>query len=128
MPNVLLLETDYQLAKHTGDYLKLQGHQVVSFCDPQSAISSADSHCPDVIVLNLILAGRSGIEFLYELRSYPEWQQIPVIAIGKLSAGELEDYAPVFAQLNVKRHLYKPMAPLAELAATIESVLQPVAQ
>jgi DNA-binding response OmpR family regulator len=127
MSNIILLETDRQLAKYTADYLKQQGHKTEVYSDPQSAISSADKHCPDCVVLSLLLAGRSGIEFLYELRSYPEWQKIPVIVTGKLSAEELNDYTPVFNQLGVTRYLHKSTTSLTDLAVAIQGLLQPVA-
>jgi DNA-binding response OmpR family regulator len=125
MPKILILETDRQLAKNTSDFLVLQGHQVDIYSDPQSAISSADTNCPDVVVLDLMLAGRSGIEFLYELRSYPEWQQIPVIVTSKLTDEELQAYLPAFGQLNVSGYLHKPTTPLADLAAMVQKLLTP---
>ncbi len=125
MPRILILETDRQLAKNVSDFLRSAGHTVDIYSDPQSAISAADAHCPDVVILDLLLAGRSGIEFLYELRSYPEWQRLPVIITSKLSDAELESYRPALRQLNVSRFLHKPTAQLQELAAAIQQSLRP---
>lgn len=127
MPRVLILETDRQLAKNISNFLILQGHQVDVYSDPQSAISAADTNCPDVVVLDLMLAGRSGIEFLFELRSYPEWQRIPVIVTGKLSNEELEAYSLAFGQLNISGYLHKQTTPLADLAAMVQKLLKPAA-
>jgi DNA-binding response OmpR family regulator len=75
MANILLIETDRLLAKNLSKYLTKFGHEVSWHVEPQAAMDSADQKCPDVIVLDLLLANsRSGIEFLYEFRSYPEWQ------------------------------------------------------
>ncbi|MGH7156647.1 MAG: response regulator transcription factor [Candidatus Saccharimonadales bacterium] len=124
MAKVLLIETDRQLAKNIQGYLKLAGHSIQIHSDLQTAITSADTQSPDIIVLDLWLAGRSGIEFLYELRSYPDWQNVPVIVTGKLSQDELALYDLAFQQLNVASYLPKH-ATISELASQIGQLLQP---
>jgi len=124
MPRVLLIETDRQLAKNLQSYLELNDFIVDIHSDIQNAIMSTDTQCPDVIILDLILAGRSGIEFLYELRSYPEWQSVPVIATGHISQDELSHYGSAFEQLNVSAYLPKHSA-FDRLAGEIRKLLQP---
>jgi len=36
---------------------------------------------PDVIILDLMMPKMDGFEFLHELRSRPEWQDIPVVVV-----------------------------------------------
>lgn len=126
MAKVLLIETDRQLAKNIKNYLQLAGHTANNHSDLQTAITAADGDRPDIIVLDLWLAGRSGIEFLYELRSYPDWQAMPVIVTGKLSQDELAGYANAFEQLNVDNYLPKH-APISELLQQIDKLLQSTA-
>ena len=125
MAHILLLETDRQLAKNTRDYFGRAGHKLAFFADPQTAVMSADTNRPDVIILDLFLASRSGIEFLYELRSYPEWQAIPVIITGHLAGGELNSYQDSFKELSVAHYLPKQTSSLKELLAEVEKSLQP---
>lgn len=125
MPNILLLEPDRQLARNIKDHLIAAGYSAQAYSDPQSAIMAADKQRPDLVVMDLLLAGRSGIEFLYELRSYPEWQDIPVIISGRLAPDELESYAAAFRQLGIGRYLHKPALTLAGLLAAAESLLRP---
>jgi DNA-binding response OmpR family regulator len=121
MANILLLEPDRKLATNTKKYLEIRGHQVSAHNDLQAAIMRADSRPPDVVVLNLILAGRSATEFLYELRSYPDWQNLPVIILSQLAEHELHGYQSAFQQLGVKTCLYKPATTLQMLAQAIEA-------
>jgi CheY-like chemotaxis protein len=127
MANILLIETDRLLAKNLSKYLTKFGHEVSWHVEPQAAMDSADQKCPDVIVLDLLLANsRSGIEFLYEFRSYPEWQHLPVVIFSHVAAEDLKDCLDSMQQLNVAAYRYKPTTTLKDLAQTINQSLQPI--
>lgn len=122
------METDHILAKNLSKYLSKLGHEVAWCVEPQEAIDSADKHQPDVIILDLMLANhRSGVEFLYELRSYPEWQNLPVVIFSHVAAENLKGCLESLQQLNVAAFRYKPTTSLTDLAASIDQALrQPV--
>lgn len=75
--NVLLVEPDTKLAGMYKTALESAGHKVFWALDAQSAVHLADDSAPDLVVLEIQLTSHSGIEFLYEFRSYNEWQDIP---------------------------------------------------
>jgi CheY-like chemotaxis protein len=89
-------------------------------------MDSADMRRPDIVILDLMLAGRSGVEFLYEFRSYPDWQQLPVIVFSNISPGELGSSAIGFEELNIAAFHYKPSTSLSQLRSSVDSLLQPV--
>jgi DNA-binding response OmpR family regulator len=124
MAHILLMETDHMLAKNLSKFLKKLGHEVSWHVEPQAAMDSADNNKPDVIILDLFLAGRSGIEFLYEFRSYPEWQDMPVVIFSSVAAEDLSNCLESLEQLNVSAYRYKPTTSMAELAETLEQSLQ----
>jgi CheY-like chemotaxis protein len=122
--NILLLETDHILAKNLGIFLRGLGHEISWCVEPQEAIDNADKNPPDVIVLDLMLANhRSGIEFLYEFRSYPEWQNLPVVIFSHVAAEDLRGCLDSLKQLNVAAFRYKPTTSLTELAKSIDEAL-----
>jgi DNA-binding response OmpR family regulator len=122
--SVLLIETDRVLARNLCHYLRKAGHKVVWRADPQKAMDDADASCPDVIILDLILAARSGIEFLYEFRSYPDWQNLPVIFFSNIAADRVQGCLDAFEQLNVTAYHYKATTSLAKLARSLDEALQ----
>lgn len=126
MSNILLIEPDKILAGNIARVLKKNGHAVNQQVDPQIALDSADTILPDVIVLDLILAGRSGIEFLYEFRSYPDWLKIPIVLFSSLSARELRESLPGFDHLNITAYHHKSNTSLSQLAKSVDRILQPV--
>jgi DNA-binding response OmpR family regulator len=125
MPKILILESDRQLGRNFIEYFRQQGHEAQSHVDPQAAIINADSTRPDVVIVDSMLASRSGIEFLYEMRSYPEWQNIPAIVLGNYGAEEVEGFANTFELLDVKAYFYKPSSSLKQILDQVESLLQP---
>jgi CheY-like chemotaxis protein len=125
MAKILLLEADRMLANNFSRYLKGLGHKVTWELEPQEAIYSVDKNQLDAIIIDLLLAGRSGIEFLYEFRSYPEWQKLPVIIFSNIAAAEINDCLKAFEHLNIAAYHYKPTTSLAQLGKTLERTLQP---
>jgi CheY-like chemotaxis protein len=122
--SILLLETDHILAKNLTKFLSGLGHEVRWCVEPQEAIDKTDQNQPDVIVLDLMLANhRSGIEFLYEFRSYPEWQDLPVVIFSQVAAEDLRGCLDSLKQLNVVAYRYKPTTSLIELAKSIDQAL-----
>ena len=124
MSNILIIEPDRILAGTYRQTLQLAGHSVVMCASAQSAIFAADEMKPDVVVLELQLIEHSGIEFLYEFRSYAEWQAIPVILLSNVPPLEFADSGDILHhELGVKSYHYKPLTSLATLLASVSEQL-----
>lgn len=103
--------------------LEASGYGVVWKRSAQSALDSLDDTVPDMIVLELQLGVHNGIELLYELASYPEWQHIPVIVHTINAKAQDEIFAQSFAQLKVQAVLYKPRTSTAQLVKTVKQLV-----
>jgi DNA-binding response OmpR family regulator len=122
--HILLLEPNRLLAKTYLSALQEAGHSVQVCTTAQTAIFCADEHSPDVILMELQLVGHSGIEFLYELRSYTDWQTLPVIIITTVPAGEFSGAWPILKnELGVSSYHYKPLMSLKQLVSTVRDVV-----
>lgn len=122
MANVLLIEPDRLLAETYAKALIGAGHEVVPCASAQAAILAADQIKPDVVVLELQLIEHSGIEFLYEFRSYIDWQSIPVIVQTHVPASEFEtNWQSLKQQLGIEVYLYKPHTLLKKLITSVNS-------
>lgn len=81
---ILLVEDDPFLSSLLGNRLKKEGFEVISVKVASEAIKAArDSH-PDLILLDLILPGKSGFEVLEEMKLDVEVARVPVIVISNL--------------------------------------------
>jgi DNA-binding response OmpR family regulator len=124
MARILLVEPDAVLADTYAQAFEHVGHEIRLATTAQAAIDKADDACPDIVVLELQLVTHSGIEFLYEFRSYPEWQNVPVIILSHVPPAEFAaSYNMLRHQLGVEVYHYKPHTNLRKLLRSVEAVL-----
>lgn len=126
MSRILLIEPDAMVAKNVSQLAQRAGHKIDWTIDAQAAVDLADDHKPDAVILELMLAGRSGVEFLYEFRSYPEWRDVPVIIYSNLSEQELPVNGSCYRDLGIARYFYKPLASLSHLIDEVSWLAHPV--
>ena len=79
--SILIVEPDVVLAKSYQKALESLNYVVYLANSAQNAINQVDKNKIDLIILEIQLIDHSGIEFLYELRSYPEWDNIRIIIL-----------------------------------------------
>lgn len=124
MSQILLLEPDRLLAKTYYGALQHAGHTVQICASAQSGVFCADDLCPDVVIAELQLVGHSGIEFLYEFRSYPDWQDVPVVIHTNVPASEFScSWHILREELGVSCYLYKPVTSLSQLLRAIDDAV-----
>jgi DNA-binding response OmpR family regulator len=122
--HILLIEPDRILADTYRQAFELEGHSVMMCASAQSAIYGADEKCPDVVILELQLIGHSGIEFLYEFRSYAEWQAIPVVVHTQVPAGEfIDSWQFMQEELGVGSYLYKSLTSIHGLSRAVNELV-----
>lgn len=123
---IVLLEPDKVLASTYRQALMQAGHKVTMCATAQAAIFAADDLQPDLVIMELQLTGHSGIEFLYEFRSYDDWVAVPVLVLTNVPAGEFDGCWDLLKnQLNVQHYHYKPLTSLRALLRSVETVRQP---
>lgn len=121
MANILCIEPDRVLAETYYEALTTAGHDVVVTPSAQTGLMVTDEFNPDLILLELQLIEHSGIEFLYELRSYLDWQHIPVIIQTLVPPGEFTGNRTLLKQqLNVATYLYKPQTTLQQFVQAVD--------
>lgn len=124
MADILIIEPDRLLAETYRRAFVHEGHEVLICASAQSGIFAADAVKPDLVILELQLIEHSGIEFLYEFRSYPEWQGIPVILQTNVPPTEfLQSSNLLRSELRVATYLYKPVTNLQSLLRSARELL-----
>jgi CheY-like chemotaxis protein len=99
--------------------LDLLGCEIVEARDGDEALALAQSGRPDLIVLDMMMPGRTGLEVLAELRRDAEFADTPVIVLtARAQASDREAAALVGAS----RFITKPFSP-RELCASVEQLL-----
>lgn len=124
---ILLIEPNKIMAKTYQAVLEKSSHVVTIRSGAQSAIFAIDESGADIIILEPQLVGHSGIEFLYELRSYADLQHIPVILHTFIPSEAFLGQMDILDTLGVFKYLYKPQTSLKELVKVVSSTAKPIA-
>lgn len=86
---VLVVEDDEFLREVISQKLNSEGFKISSTIDATSALKNIEKSKPQVILLDLILPGMDGYEFLSQIKQNPASKDIPVIVLSNL--GQKED-------------------------------------
>jgi CheY-like chemotaxis protein len=121
MSHVLILDSDKRLRDTYVAALEAAGHSVVGAASAQASIGACEDRQPDLILLELQLRGHSGVEFLHEFRSYPEWQKIPVVLHTMVPWNELKGFDHAFETLGITGYAYKPETTLKKLISLVNN-------
>jgi CheY-like chemotaxis protein len=88
--------------------LRLLGHEVCQTTDGSEALALALAEPPDVIILDLMLPGMSGIEVARALRRQPTLKGVRLIAVTGCSQ---EKYIQQALAAGFDHYLVKPVEP-----------------
>lgn len=116
--SVLVIEDDRALRRGLAMNFELRGYRVLTAADGDEGIKLAFDSGPDLIVLDIMLPGFSGLDILSELRA--KGRDVPILI---LSARGSTDSKIEGLGLGADDYLAKPFA-LSELFARVEALLR----
>lgn len=117
MTKVLVVEDEMEIARIVRDYLTDAGFEVIVVGDGDSALASVRSAKPDLMILDLGLPGRDGLDVAREVR---RWSATPIVM---LTARGDESDRIVGLELGGDDYVVKPFSP-KELVARVRAVLR----
>lgn len=97
----------------------LAGYTVIEARDGEEALAHARELHPDLILLDMMMPGRSGLDVLAELRRDPKLARTPVVMLTARTQVADRDAAEA---AGADRYLGKPFSPL-QLIAVVEELL-----
>ncbi len=104
---VLLVEDEPNIVEAMGFILSRDGWSVASHANGETAMDEIRRVGPDVLVLDVMLPGRSGYEILRDLRADASLAGLPVLML--TARGQEKDRA-LAEELGVTRFMTKPFA------------------
>ncbi|HEJ1202792.1 TPA: response regulator transcription factor [Pseudomonas aeruginosa] len=119
-PRLLAIEDDPTLGAHLFQHLNGSGFEVTWCRDGEEGLAAARSGTYDLILMDIMLPGRDGLDILRQLRRE---QALPVILMSALGAEQ--DRIAGFSQ-GADDYLPKPFS-LAELRVRIDAILRRIA-
>lgn len=115
---VLVVEDDPSIAIGLRINLESEGYEVHVADDGERGLELVRSMSPDLVVLDVMLPNRNGLEVLHQVRS--EGRTMPIIILSAKS-GEMDKVAGL--ELGAEDYVAKPFS-LAELLARVRAALR----
>jgi signal transduction histidine kinase len=116
---VLIVEDEKLLAKAIAATLDLEGLRTIVAHDGDEALGFARTLHPDLVLLDVMLPGRTGIEVCARLKTEPDTSSIPVILL--TAKGERDDRTLGLAA-GADAYVVKPFSPV-KLIDLVKEVL-----
>ena len=117
---VLIVEDEPAIQELLSSTLIRAGYEVQRAPDANVAMDTLRNTLPDMILLDWMLPGRSGLAFARELRSNPRTKTVPIIMV---TARVEEDNKVTGLEHGVDDYITKPFSP-RELLARVKAVLR----
>ena len=114
---ILIVEDEPKLAALVGDYLRVGGYESNWVADGREAVSAVRNGQPDLVLLDLMLPGRDGLDICRELRSFSD---VPIIM---LTARVEEIDRLLGLELGADDYICKPFSP-REVVARVRAILR----
>ena len=117
---VLVVEDEPQIQELVAVNLEHSGHKVLRAASAEEADAAIRAALPDVLVLDWMLPGESGLSFARRLRADERTRELPILM---LTARAMEQDKLSGLEAGADDYLTKPFSP-KELAARIKAVLR----
>lgn len=117
---ILVVEDEPAIQALIAANLKRAGHEAIAALDAETARRQVDEVLPDLVLLDWMLPGMSGLEFARRLRAEPRTRHVPIIML--TARGEEGDKVQGLTT-GADDYVTKPFSP-KELLARIQAVLR----
>lgn len=114
---ILIIDDDNELNELLSDFLSKHNFEVFTAAHPNEGLELFNKHQPHLIVLDIMLPGKTGFDVCKEIR---ETSKVPIIILS--ARGALDDRLAGL-DLGADDYMPKPYEP-RELVARIQSVLR----
>lgn len=117
--HVLLIEDEPNIVEAMRFILSREGWGVSAHSDGASAVARIRGDQPDLVILDVMLPGRSGLEILADLRADPELAAVPVMMLTAKGQGRDREAA---MRAGATHFMTKPFSN-AEMLAEVRAIM-----
>ena len=115
--HILVVEDEEKLARLLADYLIAAGFRADCLGDGREVVPWIEANTPDLIILDIMLPGRDGLEICREVRAF---SRVPII----MATARVEEIDRLLGlELGADDYICKPYSP-REVVARVKAVLR----
>ena len=117
---ILVVEDQEDNRRIMRDLLSSVGHEVIEAVTGEEGVAAAETHRPDLILMDIQLPGLDGYEATRQIKANPDLEHIPIIVVTSyaLSGDDVKAF-----EAGCNAYVSKPFSP-RELLAKIREYLQ----
>jgi two-component system, chemotaxis family, chemotaxis protein CheY len=115
---VLVIDDDADVRAFLRSLLESEGYEVAAAADGREGLALQRSKPSGIVVTDIFMPGKEGIETIFEL--HREFPQTKIIVMSGGPSKKGLDYLSVALELGAARSLKKPFAPLELIDAVWE--------
>lgn len=116
---VLVVDDEASLRALVKANLEIDGLEVIEAVDGYEGMDMMREKKPDLVLLDIMMPGKDGIEMLEEISADEELRDIPIVLL--TAKGEQEDLEKG-ADLGARGHITKPFDP-EQMVRTVKAAL-----
>jgi DNA-binding response OmpR family regulator len=124
MPRILVVEDDRDIADLIRHYLVKAGYRVDMLASGTEVVARVREEAPDVVILDLMLPGTSGLDVCRAIRADQSIARLPIIMV---TARALEGDRILGLESGADDYVTKPFSP-RELVARVAALLRRTGQ
>jgi len=110
---ILVIEDHEDNRRIMRDLLTSSGYEIIEAVSGEEGVTAAETHHPDLILLDIQLPGIDGYEVARRIKANPDLQKIPIIAVTSyaLSGDDVKAF-----EAGCNAYVTKPFSPRKLLA------------
>ena len=117
MSRILIVEDEPKLAALEADYLKAAGFETHCIADGREVVPWVRAEAPDLVLLDLMLPGRDGLDICRDLRTFSD---VPIVMV----TAKVEEIDRLIGlDLGADDYVCKPFS-VRELVARVRAILR----
>lgn len=117
---ILIVDDEVSTLKLLGMALERQGYRIAAAQDANQALARIDAELPDLVIMDVMMPGVSGLDLVQRLRARRDTATLPVILLS--AKGEVADRIAGL-QAGADEYLVKPID-TSEMMARVASLLE----
>ncbi len=119
---IIVVEDERNFSRFLKMSLEDKGYEVFSYENGKDGEEAIKNMCPDLVVLDVMLPGKTGLDICEELKRKEKYRDIPILMITGVASRAGKDNNYWREQTKADAFLCKPF-PVQELYAAVDKLL-----